>query len=477
VKCVVLLLLSAVAYGQSAAGLPAQLQQVLVYREAYPLALDGAWKEARLLLEMQRPLQARQVLEEACNAHPGSLECLAFEAEICERLNQIEDAKELLTRCTRLAPDDPRVWKWLGDLELRRKDPAAAAAFGKAADLRPNDAQAWAGMAAAEQEAGRNAKARLHFEKAAALNVDCKRPNAMVYLLYGDYFRESGEWRRGIDQYTSALALDRSLGGAYLGRGRCRMELGEYEAARQDLTRCEREPALRLEAINLLFKIYKAERNTDQAQRYAREIQKLSDEKMKRDATANEVASALAHGAELLGQGQINEAEKVYEALAREHPEAATAYEGIARAFAQAGHYSEAERAIRTYLSSVSEDAAGHVLLGKILLNEHRAAEAEPEFRSAERLDPMLVEAQVGDAACQIVSGKYSRAVETLRRAVSLPSASESSRLMLSEALYKSGKPDAARKELEQVLQSDPSNGRALQMKQAIEQGGALPKP
>ena len=72
------------------------------------------------------------------------------------KLQQYNDALDAATKAVQLAPADPVIWRNLGQINLVvDRLPEAAYAFGKALELRPDDADAQCGATVAAQKLAR----------------------------------------------------------------------------------------------------------------------------------------------------------------------------------------------------------------------------------------------------------------------------------------------------------------------------------
>ncbi len=88
-------------------------------------------------------------------------------------LRQFEDAYDAATKATQLAPEDPLLWRNLGQVNLLRNDAAAAlTAFERAAALNDQDVRSLVEIGTINVALGKLPEARLAFDKAVALSPE-----------------------------------------------------------------------------------------------------------------------------------------------------------------------------------------------------------------------------------------------------------------------------------------------------------------
>jgi tetratricopeptide (TPR) repeat protein len=108
--------------------------------------------------------------------------------------------------------------------------PALSSAY-QAVQINTNFGFGWARVAELEFSFGRIEKARQALGRALALSSK----NAEAITLRGFLNAARGDWQDAIADFDAALALDGALGNAWLGRGLCRIRLGQRETGRLDL--------------------------------------------------------------------------------------------------------------------------------------------------------------------------------------------------------------------------------------------------
>ena len=123
---------------------------------------------------------------------------------------------------------------WLAESyqqQSRSELEAALKAARRATERSPRFSFAWARVAELEFSFGRIEAARVALDKARQLAPR----QAQAQALQGFLLAARNQTRPALEAFDQAIALDGALGNAWLGRGLCRIHLGEAEAGRQDL--------------------------------------------------------------------------------------------------------------------------------------------------------------------------------------------------------------------------------------------------
>jgi tetratricopeptide (TPR) repeat protein len=140
---------------------------------------------------------------------------------------------------------------------------AALTAARRATERSPGFGFAWARVAELEFSFGRIEIASVALEKALQLTPR----NAQALALKGFLLAARNQTRQALDSFDQALALDGALGNAWLGRGLCRIHLGDAEAGRQDLQVAATVEPQRAVLRSYLGKAFSHVRNNAQAVR------------------------------------------------------------------------------------------------------------------------------------------------------------------------------------------------------------------
>jgi tetratricopeptide (TPR) repeat protein len=448
------------------------LKAILQYRKSHPDSIDAAILQGQILIEMNLLADAQDVVKELTAIHPRSVEVLTFYADLCQKLGEFQQAERLLMQATEFSPDDPRVWKILGNFYLERGDRKAVETFRKAVQLRPQDPELVADYALALDHDGQPSEALCQFEWAEKLNRSAHPRSLLVALRFATFLRGTEKYRQSIPYYSAVLRADPNFVAVRLERAQSFIGILDWKSAEDDLRICAEGISTRAQALPLLLRTLQAQKKTEQAQQLAAQIERWSDQDLSNKATNNEIAADLRNAQALYTAGKLSEAAVLYRQLLARHPEATAGWSGLGLCEVKLNNPSAAETDFRRFLATNENSPLVHFYLGNVLLQEKEAENARAEFSRVIELDPLYVPAQTGIAASFITERNYNAAIQELRSIPSPASNELSVSLMLAEALYKGKNKTAALYELNLILKRDPTNGDALRMQKAISTAG-----
>jgi tetratricopeptide (TPR) repeat protein len=372
-----------------------------------PDSAEAVTFHARSLMAIGQPFDAAIELEEFLKRSPDSVPVLKLYGHLLDAV-VLDKAKaeEVLTRCAKLAPRDPDVWRSLGALYLvRNRFDDSVKNYREAVRLSPNNPLLIASLAYAESKTAPSPKINASFLRSVRLNKSSRRPDPAVHLLYGDYLLQTGKIETGVAQLTSALLIDPHLAEAYFLRAAAYERLKKYPLAEVDALAAIRENEKRKDAHQLLLRVYRATNNEAKAQAQASILQKMSDEGSKEEAVGRDIRQLLATAEPLLREGKFAEAARAYEEIVRASPDFYEGYFALGVSYFQLGNAAASETALKKYLSFQPISADGRSALGVLLFQQSRFAEARTEFQKAVEIDPSAVEARKGLAQCALVAG------------------------------------------------------------------------
>jgi tetratricopeptide (TPR) repeat protein len=119
-------------------------------------------------------------------------------------------------------------------------------------------------------------------------------------------------------------------------------------------------------------------------------------------------------------QGNLREAEKIYRAILKQHPDNSNTLHNLASVLLRADRPEEATQVLRKVLNHEPRSAEIHVMLANALRKLERYDEALERTRRAITLDPGLAEAHATLAQCLSELGRYDEAVPAQARAIEL---------------------------------------------------------
>ena len=161
------------------------------------------------------------------------------------------------TEMTKLLPNSPRAWVFLGFAHAAENNSAdARAAFSQAVSLNPQFVVGHLALGnnLMTQEPKDFTQAEMHFKHAIAITPNEPNP----YDLLGDVHRAQNNFVAAYDDYTKAAELAPELGSAYQQRGHVNSFLGNYDEARADYTRAAELEDARGSNNGGFFLIYRA---------------------------------------------------------------------------------------------------------------------------------------------------------------------------------------------------------------------------
>jgi tetratricopeptide (TPR) repeat protein len=180
----------------------------------------------------------------------------------------------------------------------------ALKSFSKAAELDPNFARAYAGMAAASRNLG-NAQDAEKYVKMAMEHVD-RMTERERYRIRGLYYVYTGDFPKCIEEYTSLVKLYQSDNVAHINLAACYGELRNYSKAAEELQRAvEIYPNAAVPRMDLsIYASYAGDFKTAEQQARAA---------LQNNPSFETAHLALAYAE--LGQGQMAQAAETYKSL------------------------------------------------------------------------------------------------------------------------------------------------------------------
>jgi tetratricopeptide (TPR) repeat protein len=295
----------------------------------------------------------------------------------------------------------------LGQGELDR----AAGQFSLALEYEPRMAAAENGLGLVALRRGDQPLARDHFEAALAIDDDL----AEAHLNLGSIFLARDELDDALAHFQQALAIDPGFGAARLAHAEVLLRLGRLEEARWQLAKlCESQP---------------------------------------RSAGAH-----AAHALVLARLGRIAAAE----AAARRAQALDGALPAIQRARAEilrrGGDLSGAIEALRALLRAQPLGIDDRLSLATTLALAGRAEEAAGELEGLEASAPRRAEVPFVRAFVALRRERIEEAVAAARRALALRARYPEARLVLAEALLRSGRTGEGKRELGRFIAEAPAH-------------------
>jgi len=260
---------------RAAKGDPAEAERL--FDRAVALAPDDAVVHAHAAefwLTRGRPARADHLAALALSLNPDCAEALVVQGRILSQRGPPDAAREALEKAVRLQPESAEAHYQLGAWLYRRLLHAEAAEhFEKAAALRPSDARALGHLALSVERLGEAERADVAYRDALKVNDGAFRDPFLDYY-YGRFLLKQGRLEESSRHLDRAVSLHPDERSVYYERAKLKLELQEYEAARQDAERARglRDPGgtvIDLQVYYLLATVYARLGDNDQARKYA----------------------------------------------------------------------------------------------------------------------------------------------------------------------------------------------------------------
>lgn len=172
-------------------------------------------------------------------------------------------------------------------------------------------------------------------------------------------------------------------------------------------------------------------------------------------ATQQQLSSPLAAADAAMQAGRFADAARGYEVWLKTNPDSDEVLLALGVCYVQLKKQSAAATTLRRYLKINPQSAAGHAALGVALLDGSNTVEAKAELETAVRLDAKQADAVEALARIYLIENQAERAVALLKPLMTR-AATDDVRILLGDALIKSGQAAAAARLLEGELQLNP---------------------
>ena len=386
---------------------------------------------AELEPPLARELEARRAELDALLADEAA--SAVEQAQALGELGRLYQAHRLLEAaqaCYREAHAlDPESFAWayyLGVLTAGSGDiEGAAAAFGHALDLRPDDAPALIRLADLDLEQGQVDEAELLYVRAAVVD-----DSAAVAYGMGRVAEERGAYAEAIGQFERALTLQPRASVLHYNLGQAYRELGEFDRAEEALARSGPN---RVAMVDPLM----------------HELTTL----------AIGALPHLARGHAAAREGRLADAESAYRQAVAADATNVRAHESLATLLLRRGDPEGAIEHFGVAVRLAPENARAHADLGEILSELGRNDRALEHLGRAVELEPGLVEGLLALGNVQARLGRLDEAEATYRRALERDNDNGDARLGLGAVLAQTGDFEQAVVELEAALQQIPEGG------------------
>ena len=429
-----------------------------------------------------------------------------------------QEAKQKLQQAIKKTPQEPLLWRQLGDVEVKLGDHAAAiTAYRKARSLALRDPDVDFNLGALYLEKGATVEALEMYKAGLALdpaNESANRNYAFLLMKTGknceavkplervkglraedlpvrvsliESFYKCGNRQAGEGELAEFLKLPSATRDNQIKLAKVLAEDHLLEAAELTLQNVIRVFPDDPQAHAQLGALFLGERRFEDAARHlGRAVQldptspdyamKLAQVllKAKQYPTALEFLNAVAERFGMLpeyqyklawayyGLGQVPKAATELERLARHHPELDRVHYSLGNCYLALGRLAEAESQYRQAITLNAKRAAYHFALGQALRKQgnDRLGEAILELQESLELDPRNLDVRVELAICYEQTGEFDKAERLLEATVREQPNLVAAHRVLARVYYRQGKKERGDRESGAVSRLDSEESR-----------------
>lgn len=174
-----------------------------------------------------------------------------------------------------------------------------------------------------------------------------------------------------------------------------------------------------------------------------------------------DMKAALNAARQLSKDRRHDEALAAFEAILKQHPDAAPAYMGLGNLHAGKGEYDKALEYYAGALHIKKDLAPALINSGTVYIKQGRLDKAIEKFKEAVQVNPSLSKAQLTASRIYAKLGKNDEAIASLMEALQHNPQLDEARLDLAAIYQRQGDKDAALHELNGIVSRDPENCQA----------------
>ena len=194
---------------------------------------DRRWEEARKYLAEGKAGEAKALFEELGRQYPNEADVHLFLGITQLRLRNPEGAVAAIKRAVGENPNHAQARTLLGwiELEVRGDLEAAIKEYQKVIELRPELAEAYSNLAAAQRKKGEFSRALENLDEALKRKPDF----AAALTTRGGIFAEQNKWPQARRDFERALKINPADDGALYGLAQVLGEARDYAGAQKAL--------------------------------------------------------------------------------------------------------------------------------------------------------------------------------------------------------------------------------------------------
>jgi len=354
-------------------------------------------------------------LEKAVATNKGNVEAFARLADLYQRNNQPDKAKQIFEKITGLSPNDPKIFLTLGDYSLKAKKYSDALKYYEKSFILDKSAAAAAGMAQA----------------AAALDM----------------------WDKAVDAAESAVRFDPAMLEPRVVLSKGFLRNNQYKEAREQLDFLVAKKPFELEYLKQLAYCYK---QLNDAANLAYIDKKIVDQ------DKNNIESRMRLAKYQLSQREYKQAFDLYKELAVLAPQNVDVYKSLYEITNNSGDKSAAAGYLKKYLSMSPADPVAQRNLGNLYYEQKNFDAALAAYRSAIRLDPAVKGVYKQYASIVITKGLKEELHAALAGAIAANEADAGMYATMGSMYQKQGQYSKSVDIYQKALAMDPKNGTVL---------------
>jgi tetratricopeptide (TPR) repeat protein len=356
-------------------------------------------------------MKAISSLEKALSLDSKNIEAYARLADLYEKNNLPDKARQIYEKMMSLSPNDPHVYQVLGDYNLKAK---------------------------------KYADALKHFEKCYVLDHTAKSAEGIALASSA-----LGQWDKARDAAETAVKVDPNLINSRIVLAKSCMRDKNFKTAREHLEIIVAKRPSELEFLKQLAICYV---NLNEQQRLAEIDKKISD------ADKSNVDSRLRLAQYALAQKDVKQAFDLFKELAQLSPQNPLIFKNLYDITLQSGDKNNAAMYAKKYLALNPSDAPGQKSLGDLLYELKDLDGALAAYRAALKLDPAIKGFYKRYAELVIAKGQQDEVIKVLSNAINSGEADASSYTTLGMIYQKKGNYAKALEMNQKAIQLDPQN-------------------
>jgi tetratricopeptide (TPR) repeat protein len=361
---------------RSVAPQDAELQRLREKVRQQPQSVEAPLRLAHAYLQRDRLEEATAEFHKALELDPDNVQALLGLSALASRLGFSEQAVALARQAAQGSPDDPEVWhQWAVKLMEAGRMKEAGKVFERLVAMVPRQPEVLLTIARYEEARGDWRQAETRYRQMAQATPGQVAPG----LLLGDLYLRHGQGERALRELTKLARQHPDHPAVQALRGQACQAQGRLPEARAAFLQAQQlepqwlQPYLEAGEVCRRLQDYAAA-----AQQFERAL----------ELSGGALPARLGLAEVRLAQGQTEQAQRLFEAILKEHPQHPTARNNLAYLYAEQGQNLERAYAMMQELGQLfPRDGAVRDTLGWVCYRAGRLEEARCHLEEAVRLD------------------------------------------------------------------------------------------